>query len=119
MGSLNQLNYMTGISTLLVGPFDSYPTHEKSRITCGVPDEIHKPLFDEIFTRRGAQDKILARLFYVFVSALNKDENKKLLAACVTEEDKEHLANDILNQIANYDNAIIPDISDTPVNPAG
>jgi len=65
--------------------------------------DIQSRMFDKTFTRRGAQDKILARLFHVFVVALNKDGNKAALEACLTEEDREALANQILNQIAEYD----------------
>lgn len=109
---------MPGISTLLVGPYDSYATHDKTRLTCGVPDEIQKPIFEQVFTRRGAQDKILARLFHVFVTALNKEKNQARLAACITQDDRESVANDIINEITDYDHTVIPDYTEHIVNPA-
>lgn len=85
-------------STSLIGPYDGIPTHDKIRIMCGVPSAVTKELFDDLFNRRGVQDKILARLFHMFYIEYTSDRVQALLAEAVTMQDREEILNDILNR---------------------
>lgn len=79
---------------------------------CGVPSVVSKALFDDLFKLRGVQDKILARLFYIFYMEITSDSAQAALAECVTDYQREEVANNILNKIAqlqiNYENQDVP-----------
>ncbi len=89
-----------GMSTSIIGPYDALPTHDKERVMGGVPSVVHAELFKKLFTLRGAQDKIMARLFLIFHTELMRPEYQARLESAITIEDRETVANDILNAIA-------------------
>jgi len=88
------------LSSSLIGPYDKIPTYDKVRIMCGVPSVISKALFDELFKLRGVQDKILARLFYVFYLEITSDKVQAELSTCITDYQTEEVLNKVLNKIA-------------------
>lgn len=106
------------MSTSIIGPYDGIPTHDKIRIMCGVPSAVTKELFEELFSRRGVQDKILSRLFYMFYIEYSSKRVQDLLAEAVTMQDRERILNDILNRFMqlqiNNENQDVP----TPTVPA-
>lgn len=91
-----------GLSTQLIGPYDSFHTSDKIRIMCGVPSVIVNEVFRDTLQSRGAMDKVLARLFHVFYVELNSDKVQEALDAALTITATEDIINDVLNRIADH-----------------
>lgn len=85
------------MSTRLEGPYDHLDSMDKHRVQCVIPSEVYEKWFGRsgAFPLRGAQDKILARLFH-------------LLDLFMTEHDlfdeanphNEDLLNDVMSEIS-------------------
>ena len=88
-----------GVPTRIVGPYDDYPTHEKTRIQCMIPEATFKRLFGpEGMYRRGAQDKVLARFIYRLDTRLVSEEQTTRLPV-VHIDQRELIVNKLLNNL--------------------
>jgi hypothetical protein len=108
-------------STLITGPYDGVSTADKIRLMVGVPLDIVKELFPDLFPRRGVQDKILARLFHLFYLELTSDYFKTRMSETVTTNDREEVLNELLNKLAQlqsqFENQHVPESNSTPSSP--
>lgn len=89
-----------GLSTLLIGPYDGLHTQDKTRVVCGVPLVITKEVFQNTLSVRGAQDKVLARLFHIFYLEFTSPSRQEELHNCNTLHERETVVNNILNHLA-------------------
>jgi hypothetical protein len=87
-------------STALIGPYDKLPTHEKIRTQVGIPLTVYERYFKTYFPYRGSQDKILSRLFHLFMTHL---ETQHPDIATYTNQQREYYANELLNSLARFD----------------
>ena len=83
-------------STQLIGPYDELHTHEKVRAQVGIPSAVYDQIFCQLLVYRGAQDKILSRLFFTFHTIL-KEHFHHLFDETIPQ--REEIVNDILNLI--------------------
>jgi hypothetical protein len=86
-------------TTALIGPYDKLQTHEKLRAQVGIPRERYDLIFNQLLIYRGAQDKILARLFHTFDTILNECYPNIF---DFTLAQREEAVNKILNDILQY-----------------
>lgn len=91
-----------GIPTRIVGPYDDYPTHEKTRIQCMVPLETFRRLFGPGgLHRRGSQDKVISRFIYRLDSRLVSIEQTDRFPD-IHIDHREAIVNTLLNNL-NFD----------------